>query len=345
MQSAVAYETFYAQWLRDEGLDVVDASAPIDLGAIDVRPWARRGGRGVFLRTAELPATTDCYVCEIPAGRSLAPRHHLFEEIILVLAGRGSTTFGNGRGFEWKAGTLFALPLNTTYRHFNGSGKESARFVAVTTAPAIINAFQDLDFVFDCGHAFGSRLLMSDAAGPRTIDIDGACGLDALDCPLASNPRRGVGGHLHSNMGTRNLSMSITQLPPATYGKAHAHAQVAYAVVLAGEGYSLAWPEGGERTCLGWRQGALFASPGGWLRQHFNPDRSPARTVTLMASAALQPRTDGTLHPRGNQALMEACIDYGDEAADVRAAFAVALAERGLGSRMEEAYAREARGE
>ena len=31
--------------------------------------------------------------------------------------------------FEWKAGAIFAIPLNCWYQHFNGSGQEAVRYV------------------------------------------------------------------------------------------------------------------------------------------------------------------------------------------------------------------------
>src|SRR6266850_1899398 len=66
---------------------------------------------------------------------------------------RGSTAVWNDAGkriqFEWKAGAIFAIPLNCWHQHFNGSGREPARYVAVTNAPVIINAFGDTGFVFN----------------------------------------------------------------------------------------------------------------------------------------------------------------------------------------------------
>ena len=38
---------------------------------------------------------------------------------------------GERHSFEWQTGSLFAIPLNASYRHYNGSGAEPARFVAV----------------------------------------------------------------------------------------------------------------------------------------------------------------------------------------------------------------------
>ena len=53
--------------------------------------------------------------------------------MILILDGRGSTSVWNDAGkritFEWKAGAIFAIPLNAWHQHFNGSGQESVRYV------------------------------------------------------------------------------------------------------------------------------------------------------------------------------------------------------------------------
>ena len=345
--ATVARESPYEQQIRSEGLDVLIAREPRDLTTVELQPWARRGCRGVCIWAAGPPLAADCYVCELPPGERLAAQSPLFEEIVLVLAGRGSSTFAIGgserHSFEWKAGTLFALPRNVTYRHFNGSGKSPARFLAVTTAPATINALSDAQSDFDYREAFAGGFSRGDDCG--AVDLNGACGLDALDSPLIERPACGAGGHLHSSMGTKRLSIWISQLPPATYGKAHAYAADAFTVVLSGAGCTLAGPAGGEHTCWRWQQGSLIAAPAAWWRQHFNIGAAPARMVTFVARVAAQQGSGDAIESSFSTVFGGAYIDYANEAAGIRAWFNAALAERGLEARMDRAYAAEAGGE
>src|SRR5262249_15980856 len=122
---------------------------------------ARKGGKGVVINHEASRTSNDCYVCEIAPGKALAPQHHLFEEMILVLAGRGSTTVWNNAGarvtFEWKPGPMFPTPPNSWYRHSNGSGQEPVRYVAATNPPSVINLYDDLAFVFDHPQDFRNR--------------------------------------------------------------------------------------------------------------------------------------------------------------------------------------------
>ncbi len=158
---ATEKDTPYTRWVRSEGLDIIGAHYVPNLHTAELKPWARRGGRGVFINHEASRTSNDCYVCEIPPAGKLAPQRQLFEEMILVLDGRGSTTVWNDAGaritFEWKAGALFAIPLNTHHQHFNGSGREPARYVAVTNAPPVINLYEDIDFVFGTSHDFKDR--------------------------------------------------------------------------------------------------------------------------------------------------------------------------------------------
>ena len=99
-----------------EGLDIISAQYVPNLRTVELKPWPRRGGSGVYINHDASRFSNDCYVCEIPPGGKLAPQRQLYEEMILILDGRGSTSVWNDAGkritFEWKAGAMFAIPLN-----------------------------------------------------------------------------------------------------------------------------------------------------------------------------------------------------------------------------------------
>ena len=154
-------ETPYTRWVKNEGLDIIDAMYVPDLYNVELKPWASRNGHGVFINHDASRTTNDSYVCEIDPGHKLTAQRQLFEETIMVLSGRGSTTVWNDAGkkvsFEWQAGSLFAVPLNTWHQHYNGSGKEKARFISVTNLPPIMNIYEDPNFIFNTSYDFKGR--------------------------------------------------------------------------------------------------------------------------------------------------------------------------------------------
>ena len=150
---ATEKETPYTRWVAKEGLEIISAQYVPNLKTTELKPWARRGGRGVYINHDASRSSNDCYVCEIPPGGKLSPQRQMYEEMALVLEGRGSTTVWNDAGaritFEWQAGAMFAIPLNCWHQHFNGSGQKPARFVGVTNAPYVMNLYDDANYVFN----------------------------------------------------------------------------------------------------------------------------------------------------------------------------------------------------
>src|SRR5262249_52500265 len=82
---ATEKETPYTRWVAKEGLDTISALYVPNLHTVELNPWARRRGRGVYINHDASRTSNDCYVCEIPAGGKLAPQRQLFEEMILIL--------------------------------------------------------------------------------------------------------------------------------------------------------------------------------------------------------------------------------------------------------------------
>ena len=109
-------DTPYLRFVRGEGLDIISAQYVPDLCTVELKPWARRGegAKGVFINHEASRTSNDCYVCEIPPGGQLAPQRQLFEEMVFVLDGRGSTTVSLYRAIS--RGYLSPSPSSSAYR-------------------------------------------------------------------------------------------------------------------------------------------------------------------------------------------------------------------------------------
>jgi len=343
-------DTPYLRFVRSEGLDIISAQYVPDLCTVDLKPWARRGAKGVFINHEASRTSNDCYVCEIPPGKKLEPTHHLYEEMILILTGRGSTTVWNNAGsritFEWKAGAIFAIPLNCWYQHFNGSGQDAARFVAVTNCPSVMNLYEDTDFVFASPYDFKNRFSGEPDYYSAKGEQDGFLlrtnfVADAINLPLIVAKERGAGGgHIRFNMAKGSIASHISQFPVGTYKKAHAHGPGAHVIVLSGEGYSLMWPEGDEPKRYEWKYGTLIVPPNAWNHQHFNSGPTPARYLAFKHSS---PRnSQGVPVSWISKRLGGTQIDYADEKPLVRQMFADALAKHGIAPKMDPVYEAEA---
>ena len=109
-------KTSYEKWLEAEGLDVITGYHLEDVYSVPLKPWERKGGLGAIINLEGGGQTNDAYICEIPPGKGLKPQRHLFEELIFILKGRGTTALwyegGPKRVIEWQEGSLFSPPLN-----------------------------------------------------------------------------------------------------------------------------------------------------------------------------------------------------------------------------------------
>src|SRR6202795_1610906 len=348
---ATEKETPYTRFIRGEGLDIVGAHYVPSLHTVELKPWARRGGNFVFINHEASRTSNDCYVCENPAGGKLAAQRELFEEMVCVLGGRGSTTVWNDSGqritFEWKTGSLFAIPLNTWHQHFNGSGREPARYVAVTNGPAVINLYEDIDFVFNTKYDFKNRFsgepdYFSNKGEQKGLLLETNFVADAVNLPLISAKERGAGGgHIRFNMARGSMNSHISQFPVGTYKKGHAHGPGAHVIMLSGDGFSLMWPEGEEPQRYDWEVGTLIVPPNMWFHQHFNTGSTPSRYLAFKHEGVAIRNAQGVPKAWISRRLGGDQIDYADETAMVRKMFTDELAKNGLTPRMDQAYAQE----
>ena len=308
---ATEKDTPYTRWVRAEGLDIVPAHFVPNLNTLSLKPWARRGGAGVFLNHDASRTSNDCYVCEIPPGGKLAPQRQLYEEMVYVLSGRGSTTVWN---------------------------------VAVTNAPAVINLYEDAGFVFGTQYDFKSRFsgepdYFSNTGEQKGLLLETNFVADAVNLPLIPAKERGAGGgHIRFNMARGSMNSHISQFPVGTYKKGHAHGPGAHVIMLTGEGYSLMWPEGDEPRRYDWQVGAMIVPPNMWFHQHFNTGATPARYLAFKHEATSIRNLQGVPKAWISRRVGGDQIDYADEKPWIRQTFASALDKHGMKPRMEEAY-------
>jgi quercetin dioxygenase-like cupin family protein len=242
------------------------------------------------------------YVQEIPPGRQLAPQKHLYEELVFVLSGRGSTSVwydaAHKNTFEWGAGSLFAIPLNARHQHFNGSGSEPARYIAVTTAPITLNLIRNDAFIFDNDAVFPERYAGEDDYFAGKIDMQNYTGWDYPTPVACSNffadvnavelqaSNRGVSTRgMMYELANGVLGAHTTEIPGGTYSKIHRHGPGAHVLWLRGEGYSLMWPDGGEKVKEDWGAGDVVVPPSWWWHQHAVVSREPATHLALKLSS------------------------------------------------------------
>ena len=342
----------YLDWAEAEGIPMVEDFG-VDLNEVETRPWARMGLDGALVHLKGRGDFLCVFVLDLPPGGKSAPQRHVFEEVVYVLEGQGSTTIkthdGQTHSFEWSQGGLFALPLNATYQHFNGSGKSRARLSSTNNLPMVLNLFHNDAFVFDNSFDFVEREGKETFFSGEGDFIPKTPGRhmwetnfipDLRQFELVKWEKRGAGG---SNMmfvladGTMHAHSS--EMPVGTYKKAHRHGADFHVSCITGTGYSLLWYEDdAEFVRLDWDHGVVFAPPDGMYHQHFNTSPTPARYLAIALGGLRYPMVaekravfmgmDVNVRDGGAQ------IEYEDQDARIHEIYLEALRENGVDSGM-----------
>ena len=281
----------YLEWVKKEGLLVHEAMA-LNLFEVETRDWPRFGVKGAATHFTGRGDFCSMFVFDIPAGGSSNQVRHLFEALYFVLDGRGSTQIelsdGSKRTFEWGPRSFFAIPLNAKYRHFNGSGKERALLCATTTAPLIMKIFHDDKFVFSDPYEFTDRLgpetfytgegeLHLREPGKDTWETNFIPDLAVLE--LTPYDERGPGStNIKMQMADSIMHAHISEVPAATYKKAHRHGAGTHVLTLTGGGYSLLWyPGEKDFKRVDWAYGTVFPPMDQQFHQHFVTTENASR--------------------------------------------------------------------
>lgn len=346
----------YQEWAAGEGVPVIDDFGA-DLLRLETRPWPRFGVSGAILHLKGRGDFISVFVLDIPKSGKSAPQHHLFEEVVFVLAGHGSTTvqFGDGRkhSFEWGPRSLFALPPNATYQHFNGSGAEPARLSSTNNLCVVMNLFHSDSFVFSNGHSFDEREGPSDyfsgdgrlIPAPRGREMWESNFIpDVGSIDLLANDKRGAGSStLAFILADGIMHAHCSSMPVGTYKKAHRHGSDYHITIVDGEGYSLFWYEGDRDFIrVDWRYGSMFAPPDQMYHQHFNTRGAPVR---YMATALGNSRYPFTAKNRAGKLGVDVSvkdggfqIEFEDQDPRIHAMYVEALAANGVECRMKHPF-------
>ncbi len=284
----------YLDWADAQPVPVVECYS-VDLLDVETKPWPRFGMDGAIVHHKARADFTTLFLYKLAPGATSAPVRHLYEQLVYVLEGQGSTKIEGADGreitFEWGPKSMFALPLNARYQIFNGSGREEAVLACCNYLPLVLNLFINEDFIFDCGQDFPERL------GPdgyfegegRDIPLQGP-GLwetnfvsDVSGFELKAWAARGPGNStVQFILGNGVMKAHCSAMPVGTYKLAHRHGPDFFLFNVSGSGYSLMWYEDEpDYVRIDWRHGVVFSPPDMMYHQHFNTSPEPARYLAM----------------------------------------------------------------
>ncbi len=300
-------KTPYDLFMESEGIPIFRGVGCKRTQDLPLAPWKRTGGRGTYIQLHGTEGKWGCYVVEVPGAGALNPEKHMYEEIYLVLEGRGTTEVwleGDSKRhtFEWQKGSMFSIPMNAMHRIVNASSSP-ALLLGGTTAPNVLNMINNVEAVFNNPFKFTDRFSGADDFYKYKDDVepDPVRGLamrrtnfipDVINCDLPLDNRRSPGWRRVEPFMTNNqFYYWIGQHENGRYSKAHAHTSAAVLVCLTGKGYTYTWPErngvtpwkdgkGDEVKRVDYEFGGIVtAAPGGarWYHQHFAASKEPLR--------------------------------------------------------------------
>src|SRR2546423_4095724 len=124
---------FYREWLKKSKVPMLEGYSLLDAAKQETQPWPEIGGRGLYLNFSG-NVHMDGVIQEIPAGKSLDPKRHFYEQIAYVLAGPGHTHI-RGRHqpqhVSWGGGSPVTLPGEPAHRRLYNDPAQPARLLVL----------------------------------------------------------------------------------------------------------------------------------------------------------------------------------------------------------------------
>ncbi len=341
----------YEEWIASTGVPIHRGYFIEDARTVELGPWPERECNAAFFVLAGQEGVSEARITEIAPAKTLPPMRFALDEITYVVEGRGITTIWPGengpkKSFEWDKHSMFMVPRGYNFQLTNSSGTTPVRLLHYNYMPISMNIVPDAKFFFENEYVNAEMLgdgdLYSEAVAVSRNDPKGNDrvwwhgrffpDMGAWD-KLHTYQERGAGGHRVGVVFSGSTMWShMSVFPSRTYKKAHRHGPGVVIIIPAGEGYSIMWPEGGERVVIPWHEASVFVPPNRWFHQHFNVGGEPARYLAFHSV-----RGGGQSERVANLAADQ--IEYPDEETFIREKFEAELAQRDLRTLMpEQAY-------
>jgi mannose-6-phosphate isomerase-like protein (cupin superfamily) len=296
----------YLYWCKKEGIPIAEDFG-INMHKVETKPWARFDQNGAFVHLKGRGDFIAVWLLDIKPGGKTSPQQHMIEEVVLVLEGHGTTTVetqdGRKHTFEWGKDSLFALPLNCKYQHFNGSGSSKVRLASHHNLPLLLNVFHNEGFIFNNPYRFPEREGKESYFSGEGDFIPKWPGRhmwetnlvpDIANFELKTWDKRGGGSsNMMFVMADGTMHVHTSEMPVGTYKKGHRHGADFHVICTKGVGFSRLWYEADQEFVdVKWEHGVVFAPPDGMFHQHFNTGPNPARYLAIAYGGLRYPFTE-----------------------------------------------------
>jgi mannose-6-phosphate isomerase-like protein (cupin superfamily) len=341
----------YLAWAERQGVPVTEDFF-VNIHDVPTAPWPMFDARGGIVHLKGRGDFVSVFAIEIPPGGRTSPQRHIFEEVIFVVEGHGSTTIeapdGRKHTFEWGPNSLFALPLNARYQHFNGSGREKALLSSTNNLCLVLNLYHNEDFIFANDAVFADRQGKQSYFSGEGDFIPKRAGRHMWETNFVPDvskfelqrwdARGGGSSNMKFILADGTMHAHSSEMPVGTYKKGHRHGPDFHVYTVTGTGYSLLWYGDNEPLRVDWRHGSVFAPPDMMYHQHFNTANIPSRYLAVALGSLRYPFTsekralfagvDVSVKDGGRQ------IEYKDQNPRIHEIFLNDLAKNGIESKM-----------
>ncbi len=260
-----------------------------------------------------------------------------------ILKGQGATSVwidpGRKQTFEWQEGSYFAIPMNAWHEHHNASGQDPARYIAMTSAPRVIDTFNNHEFVFENNFVFKDRFNGEDNYFKQTNATQQWSTNFVSDVRVCQTFSSGFdrGGGAKSTvfrMVNNTMKSHVSLWGVGAYKKSHRHGPGIHVLIIRGTGYSLMWQEGKPMEHIEWGPGSVFVPPEMWFHQHFNGGAEPVFFLAI-GWGSDKPKAGGKAYVYKSVKEGGDQIEYEDEDPAIHAEFEAAMKRAGARCKMD----------